>query len=228
MAHSKNDLQRIRSLLALAEESNNGTEGERETALRRANSLMNKLGVTFIELEASERDEAFGQVGESRFSLKRTWKETVYHGVAVLYQCQVMKQSRELCIFGREGFRDKAAIIGDWLIDSIAKEAEKASTGQPNKTAFKNSFSTSAAYAIYTRCKAISATQAQPRVTGSGLVPIDEGRNYMMARYNTKTVTRKSKVRCRDGLDAGKAYGGRVSLNDQVGRANGVRQIGRH
>ena len=117
---------RIRKLLAMADKESGASDQERETALRRANSLMDKYNVSMMDVSEDARGEDERNC-ESIATGTVKWKAAVISVIGKLYGVFVYRTTgRDGCTFfvGRESSRVAVRYISEYLIRSIEAEAK--------------------------------------------------------------------------------------------------------
>ena len=132
-------IDRIRKLLAMADAENGASDQERETALRRANTLMDKYNVSMMDVSEDERNED-ERSSESIATGTVKWKAAVITVIGRLYGVFVYrttgKDGRTFFV-GRESSRAAVRYISEYLIHSIEAEAKTVIGNRAYKNAFR-------------------------------------------------------------------------------------------
>lgn len=216
---------RIRKLLAMTDKQSGASDQERETALRRANSLMDKYNVSMMDVSEDARDEDERNC-ESIATGTVKWKAAVISVIGKLYGVFVYRTTgRDGCTFfvGRESSRVAVRYISEYLIRSIEAEAKMVIGDR----AYKNAFRLGAAAGVAKSVHAIiderkrSAHGRRPDSSEIALVDyyaVEARRNAALARTLSGGgfVSSGASFSDRSGLAAGKAYGGGLSINPQM------------
>lgn len=233
-------LDKIRKILARADEARNDNEHEREIAMRQANALLVRHGLSMADVGDVDIDGAravdFGRLGKVEIEVGAgVWYAGIYHQMALLSGCQVIRSatrgSRKVYILGRELRAATVREMSRYLIMSIEREAARAGYR-------KSQFGTGAWHGIANQVRRILAEQAAGKIDGqqvapgTALVVVDQYKNAMIEANRMLREefprARSSSHRSHDseGLRAGRQYGERVSLSAQISGA-GQRRIGR-
>lgn len=234
-------IEKVRKLLARADESRNDNEHEREIAMRQAHALLARHGLTADDVPDGEagadNDGALGRMFEE--TGRPVWIAGIFDQVARLNGCKVIRAARSV----RNGSPARVWIVGRrircqitrdmarWLTDSITREARKGrhALGQ---------FGSGAWSGIARQVDAILANMARGELDGQQLEPgtaLMVVNNHKTALVDAARAVKEffphvrggSGGRCQQGdaYHAGKAYGASVGLHGQVGRANGQRAL---
>jgi len=232
--------QKIRNLLARADRERNDNEHEREVALRQANALLAKYGLSAAEVSAGAGEgEAFGSPGMVSLDTHRgTWVATVYGSLARLNGCFVVREQRRagdqtITIFGRAVRVTVTRQMAEYVVESIRREAEyqhKANHREIHGRRFKVDFGLGAAAGVNGQVERILAEQRRGRVgeeelsQSQAMVVTDQHKKAVveaerLARDLFGPLRRSSYSRTNGSLNAQRAgydYGSNVSLNSQV------------
>lgn len=239
---SDNDkiIDKVRKLLARADEARNDNEHERAIAMRQAHALLAKHGLAMEDV--STRDEAaaeLGKVGRAPATLRTraVWERGVYVAVARLHGCETVfiverGEETKVYVIGRRLRVMVAREMAAYVVQSILREAE--AWGR-NAAAFGVGAWTGVSRQVDT----ILAQQARGIVgdeqvsQSTALVLVDQHKQAIAEAKGAAAdffPRMRSAQRYRyngngDAMRAGKQYGERVSLNNQIGGAT-QRRIG--
>lgn len=216
-------IDKIRKLLAMADSDRNDNDNERETALRQANSLMDKHGVSMLDMDDDSEADPNGERGESDTATGAAiWKAMLISHVAKLYGCKSYRTTGSrgrTYVVGREVHRTVVLSMSEYLMRSIEREV----VGYRGRgRAFTGAFRKGAADGVGMQVDRILGARRNTGSAGTGMVLADYYRNEALAnvRYMSDNGVRIRKSETysssKDGHSAGEAYGGKVSLNSQV------------
>lgn len=214
-------LARIRALLAMADPVNNASDQERETALRRANYLMDQHQIS--ELDLGQEEDSAGPRGKTALDTGSTrWKTQVVNALAPLYGCKCYFTSGadgRTYLVGREQHREVLASMARWIWRTIDAEAQR----QPSDRRYRNAFRKGAARGVRDSVERIIAERARPAASDSrALVLVDYYATELQLNVdwvasNVGTLSRTTSTHSsRDGFASGRTYGQSVSLRGQV------------
>lgn len=229
-------LARVRKMMALANDAA-ASEGERDNALRMAHATLAKYNLSMAAAEAAGQtpeEKRLGVPMESRSW--DAWERRVAKSVAELFFCRYF-----YTLGNWDGIRIKHMFIGKesniytaqemakYVIKSINTEAmrrAKAETGNPKGT-FWRDFCKGAAQRIGERCHELlaAAEKSTERAPGTALVLASVYQSEKIANDHHLTVVMRVRLGrgaatrspSTGGYGAGREFGGRVSLNRQVG-----------
>lgn len=227
-------INRVKKMLTLANDLA-ATEGERDNALRMAYATMSKYNIDMATVQA------FGQV-EPRVNFDSVcfsmlWSKHIHQIVGELFFCKYFfgqKVNGTQCkhhFVGKESNAMTAAVIADFVVKSILKEAR--SMYKYNLAPESRSFALGAMHKLNERVKEIKAAeakQAEQAATGTALVLANlyiteqSANEEFMAGYRLK----RSKGRGKQAGDAeayaaGQEFGAKINLSAQVGNRESVR-----
>lgn len=122
---------KIRAILRKADESKNPSEAERETALRLANRLLLKHGLSMADLgdiDDSEDDgRTFGHDRLFEFDQEESWRGTLLYHIAKVYFCKVYYNQlgggrRRAMIVGRADYVATTLTMYEFIVPQIESE----------------------------------------------------------------------------------------------------------
>ena len=232
MANEERIIDRIRKMLALANDLA-ATEGERDNALRMAYATMAKYNIDMAKVEASGN-------GEPRIDFEsKGWSWAWTHGVRTivgdLFMCKYYwrnspgsgKINGTQCMhnfIGRESNAMTAAVMSDYVVDSILKEGRK--IYKQNTAPGTRSFAIGAMHRLHERVREIKRSQAVQSEAESAGTALVLASLYKTEQDANQTVldeleTRKSKGASTNNIDGsayvkGREYGGKINLSAQV------------
>lgn len=228
-------LDRIKKMLALANDLA-ATEGERDNALRMAYATMSKYNLTMAQIESHGH-----KVDEPRIDFRSDgwswlWAKQVRSIVGDLFFCKYYysgKINGTQCyhhFIGRESNAMTAAVMGDWIVDSILKEGRK--IYKQNTAPGTRAFAIGAMHKLYERVEEIKrqrAAEMERESTGTSLVLAshysqEQAANDRFLAEHVGTLKeskgRSSKVDA-SAYRAGAEFGAKINLNEQVGQSGG-------
>jgi len=215
-------VERVRKLYAMSQASDS-SPNEAEIALRRCQSLMDKFGVSFADLETSE----FGAsaIGR-RFRSVPSYVTLLSSAVAILHDC-ICIESTEIEFRGFSIDAEVAKLSYDYLLDTMERSLRlhkrngAVASGRSASFDYRVGF----AVAVLTRCKKIHTERLdkqkldQSRCNGQALLVL---KRQQVERHCTNDVDgeRKRTIRFRSGNahKVGLADGETVSLHSQIDR----------
>jgi len=219
-------LDKIRKILARADIDRNDNEHEREIALRQANALLAKHGLSMADV--NESSDELGKVGRSSVSAGRNvWIAGVYDKVAELNHCRVIRSTtshgrQEIWIIGRNLHVNVVKLMAEYLIKSIRREAK---INRYNIV----QFGSGAWSGISQQVKRILAENAKGNIGGEIVEPgkamilvnqhkqyISEANSAITKFFGGFTECKNYRSRASSDYDAGKAYGSSVNLNKSI------------
>jgi hypothetical protein len=219
-------IERIKKMLALANDLA-ATEGERDTALRHAYNTMAKYNIDMASVDEHSREKQEARIDFPKVSWSWVWAKQVNNIVADLFFCKYYYFEKingtqiTHHFVGRESNAMTAAVMADWIVNSILKEAR--GLYKSNTSPATRSFCTGAMQALYRRVEEIKRAKAQEfeATPGTALV--------LASLYETEAAAnelalpaglrhakaRNSKVQS-DAYHAGKEFGNNINLDLQV------------
>jgi len=233
---------RIRKMLALANDTG-ASEGERENALRMAHATLAKynLDLATIGSTPEKRGEAEPRVEHRATFYGRPWARLVSTAVAELMFCRYLfstkaKAKDTLHVFvGSHANAISAAILAEFLVESITREGRRAQRNAGAGNAYFRSFATGAAAVIAFRADRLRKAAAEAPVRGAEsdpATPQPPGSAIVLATvYDREAAANAAYVDALgvtdaprpafENLDAaarwaGMQYGATVSLDRQV------------
>lgn len=235
-------IERIKKLLALANDLA-ATEGERDNALRMAYATMAKYNIDMATVDEASRDKSEPRIDFKNDGWSWTWAKQVRNIIADLFMCKYYysgKINGTQChhhYVGRESNAMTAAVMADYVVDSILKEGRK--IYKQNTAPGTRAFAVGAMHKLYARVKEIKASQMQQteaQSSGTALVlaslyqtEADANAAFILATIGELGEARKSRQTRvdRDAYAAGREFGGRINLSAQIaGTTSNVSQIG--
>lgn len=250
-------LERVRKMLRLANDAG-ASEGERNNAMRMAHATLAKYNLDLAAAEESGKPTEEPRIHHIHAFGGWPWARNIAHSVAKLFFCDYLyirgRTDRTLqhYFIGRTSNATTAAIVAEFVVTSVIKEASKLARDGHLGNAFVRSFGWGAASRIHERVEALKrdAQQTfdpaeQSRTTDGRALPSAASRALVLASYyqlehdaNKRYVEkqfgetkkgRSGKVADSDaGYHAGRVHGDRVSLNAQVGSPSNTQRIGRN
>jgi hypothetical protein len=231
-------IEKIRKLLARADEARNDNEHEREIAMRQAHAMLAKHGLSMADVPEAEQAESEGALGRMSDDIGRAvWPAGVFDAIAKLNGCRVIRnparngKGASVWVIGRRVRCEITRDMARWLIKSIEREARK---GGHKGT----QFGTGAWYGIAEQVRRILANMQAGQVDGQTLAPgmalmvVNQHKNALVdaerAQKEFFPRTRTGGTQAALGgssFHAGKSYGASVGLNGQVGRTSGSRLL---
>jgi len=232
-------IDKVRKLLARADEARNDNEHERAIAMRQAHALLAKHGLALADVETADEAAAeLGALGKGKVELatRAVWERGVYTAIARLHGCHAVQQvwkgqSPKIFIIGRRLRVNVVRELAAYVVASIQREGK--AWGRDS-----TAFGVGAWTGVAKQVDIILAQQArgeigEERVSQStALVLVNQHKQALAeAQGATKEFfpnTRDASYRHtgnRDAMSAGRAYGEKVGLNIQIG-GNSQRKLG--
>lgn len=222
---SKSDkIEKIKKLLAKADNSRNSSEQEAAVAMEMAMSMMDSAGISMADIQASTMDDEFGEMGHSWLNGGESkqmfnWKKVLIHSLAYFFDCELVNcpegRKSKVDIIGRESNRITCEMFYNWIHDRTMKEAKERFGSQ---TAKRNAYCVGVAQGIKMKVFEIKPKAMTSKANGWGIVPINEVKGYLRKIYpelRTGKITTTSSDR--DAYAAGRIVGENTSLNNQFG-----------
>jgi hypothetical protein len=222
-------LDKIKACLARADESQNDNAHEREIAMRQANAMLAKHGLTLADItDEAEIKDNLGMLGrvQRELTTKFVWESGVWCSIARLNGCYVVRTpgrgKMKIWLIGRQLRCEVVKSVASWVVQSIIREAIK--QGYP-----KASFGNGAWSGVSEQVDRILANMARGDLgseqvsTGTALIIVDQHKKALIeaksARDEFFPRLKKGTYRYSmgNGYGAGREYGSRIGLNQQVG-----------
>lgn len=220
-------IERIKKMLALANDLA-ATEGERDNALRMAYNTMAKHNIDMATIDESSKEKQEARIDFPKVSWSWTWAKQVNHIVADLFFCKYYYFERingtqiTHHFVGRESNAMTAAVMADWIVNSILKEAR--GLYKSNTSPATRSFCTGAMHKLALRVQEIKRAKAQEfeATPGTSIVLAslyeqeDAANEALMPADLRVNKGRNTKVQ-HDAYVAGQEFGAKINLDLQVG-----------
>lgn len=217
-------IDKIKKLLAIANDSA-ASEGERDNALRMAHNFLIKHNLEMKDLQEHEIKE--NRIFERLETFQMKWCKGVAQSIAELFFCKMFTEGKvngtkgRYCFVGKESNATTAAVMTEYVISSILKEARKlyGSNLAPESTSFGHG----AKVKLWQRVKEMIKTTSISE--GTGLVVVEmykqeqNANNEFISQGGIKLVPSKSKKTAISNLaafGAGSVFGNKIDLNLQV------------
>lgn len=228
-AATEKAIDKIQKLLAMGNDLR-ANEQERETALRQAYKMMVKFNLdeaTVAQKGAAETRIEFQKQG---FSWK--WARQINAIIGEMFFCKVLtgykvNGTQQMFYFiGKESNAMTAAVMSDWIIGSILKEARK--TWKQNTAPGTRAFATGAMLTLATRVNAIkraASGEAEQAAPGTALVlaslydsELSANEKFVEEKYGELRKARASSTKIGDwnAFAAGQEYGKTINFDNQV------------
>ena len=224
-------INRIKKMLALANDLA-ATEGERDNALRMAYNAMAKFNIDLAQVEAHGKKEEEARINFQNDSWSWLWAKQVNQIIGRLFFCKyyygraINGTQCEHHFVGRESNAMTAAVMADYVVNSILKEGRK--IGKQNTSPITRSFCVGAMQALSRRVDQIIAEKERElqgsATPGTALVLASFYKNEQAAndawiaeRMNLKAGRAHSHKVNDDAWAAGSEYGRNINLSAQVG-----------
>ena len=217
-------IEKIKKLLELADSEKNDSENERATALRQANALMDKHNISAMELQ--EQDNPRGE--DTLVTGSTVWKTMCIAAIGNLYGCESYRttgRDGKTFIVGTSHNRQIVISMSQYVINSIGREALR---NRVHGRAYTNSFKKGGAIGVSRQVRTINEERKEGLTVESknqALVLVDYYKKEMIANKEwlvDKGVRLQSaasmKLSDGNGYSAGRDYGSKISLNNQLGR----------
>ena len=235
-------LNRVRKMMALANDAG-ASEGERDNALRMAHATLAKYNLSMSQAEAtSGKDDGKRVEDKDLTTSDMPWVIRTAAAVGKLYFCKyfyirIRGKGRAInCFVGREANVTTAREMAQYVIRSIQSEANRVQRERFEDGRWNRDFCKGAADRVYERCEEIrlNAERASQdaKTPGTSLVLASVYKTEMAAndKWLADQGVKLGKAKGRErgaGWDAhaaGRDFGGKVSLHNQVGGA-GTKRI---
>jgi hypothetical protein len=254
-SESEKVLAKVQKLLARANDERNDSDNERETAMRQANALLAKHGLSMAEMDAFEEKETFGPKGklEIKDYGRAVWKRIVLNQIAKLNGCMVItstkwdydgdrpRRVKMIYVIGRAVRATVTRQMADYVIESIEREGKRVRRNEypsVNGRTFMTNFGTGASQGVARQVKDILAAQREGQIgdqqvsRDQALVVVNQHRQAMEEAMATikqlfgKTRSSSYYGGQGSGSAEGRAYGKSINLNGQIGTSRGQRRLG--
>lgn len=223
---NKKILDRINKLIALG---SSPEQGESDTALSMAESLMKEYGVSYSELNSARIEEELGEIGAERFAEEDMPRKAFYQWEVILgmivashFDCMFLKETRWERHFekraylytpvfvGHEGNRRTALILWDFLRRRIAGKARKFSPRDVKGFGFG---------VVNELMKKYPPQKKEDGKTGgTELMVLSEVDRWIKENLETEKGRKITMSGTSEGYEAGKKFGKDLSLNRQFGQ----------
>ena len=223
-------IEKIRKLLAMADEDGGASDQERATAMRQATKLMDMYAVDLDTIEVTDDSDPRGK---DKTEIGRpVWKAVVFAAIGRLYGCVVYQENlgrgkKNIVVIGRTSARLAILSMGTWLISSIEKEVRE--RGIDRGAGRRDSFRKGAAIGIGETVDQILKEREQGKTVeaaGTALVVVESYKNELAANqdYLQQQGVRLSKSRSmklsnQGAFSQGRSYGKSIGLNPQMNGA---------
>lgn len=224
-------IETIQKLLARADADRNDNEHERAIAMRRANSLLVKHGLSMSDVAGQlDRSEAFGKLGRQSQELttRYVWEGGVFNAIARLNGCKVVRspgsrgQRQKVWLIGRQLHCHTTKYMAEYAVSSIKRQAKRDGFSVC-------SFGVGAWTGLEKQVTEILNAQKNGDIDGervsneTALAVVDQHKQSLIdaERATSEFFPRLSGGSYgyggdRDGVAAGRQYGRNMSLNKQV------------
>lgn len=226
--HINRVLERVRKMLAIAN-NEAASEEERDNALKMAHDLLTKHELDMMDVEISMRDTEDPRGSFTSDGWGAGWAKGIRVAMGKLFNCyyynghKINGTRSSYTFVGRESAATTAMYMGDWIVKSALKEADRRYGHRLNPTG--RSFCVGVSDRIYTRVsEIIRSKQQELDLTSTALVLYDVAKREEEA--NLKFITdagirlvdgkqRASRVNSRAYL-AGQEHGDGIQLSTQL------------
>jgi len=232
-------IEKIAKLLARADAAQNDNPHEREIAMRHANALLAKHGISMKDAtDKVERKNTLGGLGRQKRTLttRYEFEVGVWLAIANMNGCDVIKEPgyglKKIWLIGRQMNCTVTIQIASYVIESIKREATK----QGYKL---RPFGQGAWYGVADQVERIIADKEKGKLDDE---PVSESTALVVAsQFKQLTVETKNALEeffprvynsgygyngpQRDGQQAGREYGSKVGLNTQLGNGAETRRL---
>lgn len=230
-------LEKIRKLLERANDERGSTEGERETAMRMATSLMAKYQLDMADIPQAQRekDDPLGRFDGEGWYLK--WCQMIRNSVAKLFDCRYVNMGKinatrgRYCYIGRASNATTAMLMADWIVKDALREADRA--GGHRLSAQGRSFGFGFAERLNARIALMRAEAAEE-------IKMSTGRDLVLMRTNFAAENEDwcaKNMKLKPGkaimtrnlhegaMNAGRAAADKVNLSKQISAPEATRGI---
>lgn len=215
-------MRKIRACLARADKERNDNEQERATALRMANTLMDKYSVSILDLGDGD---AFGPRGENKIAVGQAqWKYSAFGSIAKLYGCQLLCNTKGyVYVVGRQHYRGIVIDMAHYVCDSIDREAIAGSGDRK----YKASFRVGACSGVRANVVAIIADRSKretKKQLGTALILVDHykkelvlNQEWLVKAHPKIKKGKKINIGNMEAYVDGMLHGQSIGLQDQLG-----------
>lgn len=230
---SESIINKIRKMLELANNSA-ASEGERENALRMAHGMLVKHNLEMKDLQAHEIKE--NRIVDQTETFKMKWCREVAGAIAYLFMCKtywrdINGTKCRYSFVGKESNATAAALMTEYVISSILKEARK--MYKQNLCPQSRAFGYGAAYKLWERVNEMVKTTSKEVGTGLMVVEMydqEKAANEAFIKASGTTLVKVRNVKTEIGdynaFSNGSKYGATIDLNLQVSDNKPVLQLG--
>ena len=233
----KRILERVRKMLALANDAA-ASEGERENAMRMAHATLAKYNLSLSEAEASGSAPEEARIEGGMVGRDYPWMRTCAHAMAELFFCEYLiaraRGGKVVHYFvGRESNTITAREMTSYVISSIDREAKRWSAETYSGSNGWRSFAKGAASRVYVRARKIREEAERAPVTPSTSTALVLASVYALEQQKNKALiaqlygdslrqgrATQQRNTSSDAYAAGREFGDRVSLNQQLGSSS--------
>lgn len=228
-------IDRVKKILARANDMTGTTEEERNTAMKMAHSLLVKYNLSVHDTEEIDNNPREANFFEEN---SYPWMRATLEAISDLYFCKyfwIKRPIKEIpkdvhYFVGLNSNVQTAMIIGKFVIDGVKKEVLKKKVGRKDEKVFIRSFCLAAAVRIVQRCRALKEDAEKENSNpfpGTGLVLASyynqeqlNNQDFILKNMKIKLDDRERNINVRtmsrDGWQAGTEYGSKVPLNRQI------------
>ena len=227
-------LKKIAALLARGDAEQNDNEHEREISMRHAQKLMDEYNISVLEASVGQLGDTAREQDGIWIPNASKWKRMVYGALGRLYGVTAYNDGDNMIyLVGTEANREVTTSMGEYVIDSIEREAKThSSKGRKFVGSFKKGAMSGVSASISVL---VRERETQPEGEGKGLV---------LASFYTQEMTRndqwladtlnihlrssrvKGSASSKEGLQAGHEHGSSISLNNQIASGAGQKLLG--
>ena len=231
-------IEKVRKLLARADEARNDNPHEREIAMRQAHAMLAMHGLEMAQVgDVDAQTNYLGALVKGTFAMRTrgVWEAGIYDQVAKLNGCKSVREPArngnpsKVYIFGRKVRAEVIRQMTISVVDSIIREARKTDNAVV-------SFGIGAWSGVAEQVRGILASMGKGQIDGQqlsgsmALMVIDQHKQSLIesARIMHDAFPRLGKggsSRARDSgaYAAGRDYGSRIGLNGQIGHGGNKR-----
>lgn len=226
-------IERVKKILAIANDNTGASAAERETAMKMAHTYLIKHNLSMSEVSSKSKDAIDEDRGNVVMSGQRThWERSIINSIASLFFCKYFHiKGKKHFFIGRKDNIITAIEIVKFVLKSVDKEADKLGAGRHDFSVFKRGFCVGASNAIYHRTVIMKdeAEQenkpAEQGATGTALTVTgvydsedSANKNYISTVLNIKLkATKERKLDTTlEGMIRGLEYGDKIHLGKQI------------
>ena len=223
---------RIQKMLALANDLA-ASEGERDNALRMAFATMAKYNIDQAQVDAATREKTEPRIDFGSNGWSWMWTHQVRNIVADLFMCRYCyrnsgsgKINGTQCLhnfIGRESNAMTAAVMSEYVVDSILKEGRK--IYKQNTAPGTRAFAIGAMHKLAERVAQIKreqSAQSEAESSGTALVLASlyktekDANDAMLALLNTKQHKARNSKLDNTAYAKGNEFGAKINLSAQM------------